>query len=293
MEILENVYLSGFCTYRTGGRARYLAKPKNAGELKSALEFARSKSIPYEIIGAGSNLLFSDAGVDALVICMVDFEHFIKQDGLVFTVGAGVMLNELVSRACEGGHSGLERLVGIPGSVGGAVMMNAGAFGAEIKDVVRRINVMELADGSFEIHLIDASEAKFAYRTADGLAGKVVLGAELVLNQGDKSAINEVRQKLLKDRTTKQPLGLPSCGSVFRNPNSKYGVSAAELIERTKLKGACLGGAQVSLKHANFIVNTGGAKSSDIYSLIEQVKDLVYVESGILLAEEVRYVGNF
>lgn len=292
-----NVYISEFeslrnyCTYQTGGQARYFAMPKNVGELENVLTWARLKDISHEIIGYGANLLISDKGYDGLVICLREFEKQIVAKNDIVYAGAGVLLNDLVKYACENGFSGMECLSGIPGTLGGAVRMNAGAYGIEIGDIVSRINILELSsDNKLAGRVMPASEAVFAYRSAEGLNGKIVTAVEVKLEQADKENLLKRRQEILKSRAEKQPLDKPSCGSVFKRPKEGY---AGALIEKASLKGVKLGGAQVSQKHANFIINDGTATSQDIYSLILHVKLKVLEDSGVILEEEVRYVGEF
>jgi UDP-N-acetylmuramate dehydrogenase len=292
MYINEFVALRDYNTYHTGGQARYFAMPANAGELVDTLTWATSQNIPHELIGYGANMLVSDAGYEGLVICLRGFENWVtltQHNSII--AGAGVLLNDVVKFACDNGLAGMANLAGIPGTVGGAARMNAGAFGTEMKDVVSSLNILE-ADSEFRLsqRKIDAAEAQFSYRKAAGLDAKIVIALEFSLQSGDKATLNDERKAILSRRQEKQPLSLPSCGSVFKRPKDGY---AGELIERCGLKGLRFGGAMISDKHANFILNCGEATSADIYGLIQQVKYIVNKECGVFLEEEVRYLGDF
>lgn len=288
--IAEYESMHNWCCYRTGGRARYFARPENTEELRDVIIWADSMSLPHEVIGYGANMLVADSGYDGVVICLREFEKWcFRRDDTVLS-GAGMQLNDVVRYACEEALAGLENLSGIPGSIGGALRMNAGAFGTEVKDWVSRINVLELTENGLETHMRDASEAEFGYRSAPGLDGRIVLAAEFALRPGDRAALIKACKEIMGRRAEKQPLNYPSCGSVFKRPESGY---AGAYIESSGLKGYTIGGAQVSEKHANFIINLGNATSADIFKLIQLVKLEVHKKSGVLLEEEVRYLGDF
>ncbi len=288
--VQENIDLSTYCTYRTGGKARYLAKPSKVQELTDLLTWSAATGTPHEVIGYGANLLISDEGYPGLIICLRDFEKWCVRKGNTVMAGSGVLLNELVKYACDEGLGGAENLAGIPGTLGGAVRMNAGAYGSEMKDIVTRVTVLRAGKDGLEQVLLTAAEAKFGYRKAEGLAEKIVAAVEMEFAPSDANVLNEIRRDILVRRAQKQPLECPSCGSVFKRPEGNY---AGTLIEKCGLKGFSIGGAQVSEKHANFIINKGAAISADIYRLINHVKAKVYKETGVLLEEEVRYLGNF
>ena len=288
--VQENVVLSEYCSYRTGGKARYLASPSSVGEITDLLIWSNAVGIPHEVIGCGANLLISDEGYDGLIICMRDFEKWLVRKSDAIIAGSGVLLNELVKYACSEGLGGAENLAGIPGTLGGAVRMNAGAYGADMKGIVARVTVLQAGEEGIEQKMITADEAKFGYRSAEGLLEKIVVAMEMNFTPSDKDALNETRKKTLIKRALKQPLEYPSCGSVFKRPRED---NAGALIEKCGFKGFMIGGACVSEKHANFIVNTGKANSSDIYELITRIKAKVYRKTGVLLEEEVRYLGKF
>ena len=287
--IREYESLTAYCTYRTGGRARYLALPEKLNELMDVLVWADAMKLPHELIGHGANLLFSDAGYEGLIVCLKSFERFcVRKDDRIFA-GAGTPLMELVRYTAKEKLAGFVSLAGIPGTVGGAIKMNAGAFGTEMKDLTLRVNILENTDEGLKTRLMEASEAEFGYRQSSGLLAKIVLSAEFKLEELDCDFDAEISD-ILKKRAAKQPLNFPSCGSVFKRPEGYF---AGALIEGCGLKGLRIGGAKVSEKHANFIVNTGEATSDDIYRLILYVKLEVLRQTGVLLEEEVRYIGNF
>lgn len=288
--ITEYESLHNYCSYRTGGRAKYFSMPQTAQELIDVITWANAMKVPHEVIGYGTNILVSDKGYDGAVICMRDFEKWCVRKDNNIIAGAGAQLYDMVRYAGDEALGGVENLAGIPGSVGGAVRMNAGAFDTEIKDVITRINVLAYGQNGLETQVVKTADAGFGYRKADGLVEKIVLAAEFTLTPSDCGALNIARKEILVRRAAKQPLNMPSCGSVFKRPAEGY---AGELIEKSGLKGFSIGGAQVSEKHANFIVNTGNATSADIYKLIQLVKAAVYKNTGVLLEEEVRYIGEF
>lgn len=280
----KNVSLKKYCSYQTGGKAEFFSCPTDLFDLKVLLKFANDNKIPVTLIGTGNNILISDKGVKGLVIstrCMND-EVQIEND-LVYS-GAGVKLDYLIKQCIEAGLGGLEAMSGIPGSVGGAVMMNAGAFDTEIKDVAITVEMCGY-DGT--VSSVPAEEAGFGYRKAENLNG-IVTGVGFKLELSDKEELKKKRKEILERRAEKQPLEYPSCGSVFKRPEGNY---AGTLIEQCGLKGYKIGGAQISEKHANFIVNTGKAKSKDIYDLINHVQETVLKETGVKLEREVRFIG--
>jgi UDP-N-acetylmuramate dehydrogenase len=288
MKILENEPLLKYCAYRTGGRAKYLALPGNKTELADLLSWAKARAEAFEIFGYGANLLISDDGYDGLAISLREFEKYCVRNGNAVIVGAGVLLSDAVKYICEEGLAGAANLAGIPGSMGGALKMNAGAFGTEIKDIIARANALSLEDLTEEMLSID--ELRLSYRASAGLEGKIVLAAELALKEGDKAELMRERSDILKRRAEKQPLEYPSCGSVFKHTEQG---PAGKLIEECGLKGKRAGGAEISEKHANFIVNKGNAVSKDIMELINLAKASVYEKFGVHLETEVRFLGEF
>lgn len=282
--IEKKVSLKKYCSYGTGGKAELFSAPKDLFDLKVALKIAADNSLPVTLLGTGCNVLISDKGVNGLVICTRDLMTECEFAESEVYAGAGLMLDELISQSIDRGLAGIENMSGIPGTVGGAVVMNAGAFGTEIKDAAVSVDVCGY-DGV--VQSINAADAGFGYRRADNLHG-IVLGARFRLEKGDRAELEARRAEILTRRSDKQPLDCLSCGSVFKRPEGNF---AGALIERCGLKGFTIGGAQVSEKHANFIINTGRATSADIYALIKHVQETVFKETGVALEREVRFIG--
>jgi UDP-N-acetylmuramate dehydrogenase len=285
MRIRENVSLKNFCNYGTGGEARYLAVPRTSEELVKCLSFANDNNLQHSVIGGGCNLLITDQFLDQMVIVLSYLNrHILRKHNKIF-VGAGVLLDSMIVYIIRSYMAGMENMSGIPGTLGGALSMNAGAFGTEIGMLTSEVELLH-KDGTF--FKVKGSDAGFSYRRTEVAQGNIILGAAFSLEYGDRRELELKRAEILKRRALKQPLEYPSCGSVFRRPKDHY---AGELIERCGLKGKRTGGAMVSVKHANFIVNLGGATSSDIRNLILEVKETVFQQTGVLLEEEVKYLG--
>ncbi len=285
LDVKVNVSLSRYTTWQIGGPARVMVHPRNAFELFKAIDIAHDLSIPTFFLGGGSNLLVSDKGFSGVVINLRGLKAFrYLNDGLV-EADAGVLVSSLLSFCAEKGLSGLEFLAGVPATVGGAVAMNAGAFGKEVKDVLKE--VCALYKGAF--HTYKASELSFTYRSWGGPEDALIVKAIFSFKQ---SSSDEVQQKIsvfLAQRKKSQPLSYPTAGCVFRNPKE---APAGFLIEKVGLKGFTIGGASFSKKHANFIINRGGAKARDVLDLIEHAKEKVFRAFGIELREEVIIVGQ-
>lgn len=287
MVIEKNVSLKYYTSYKTGGNALYFADCISSDDVLSALKFASDNNLSYEVIGGGSNLLVSDDGYNGLIICTKNLNRYIINTGKnILKCGAGIVLADLVLYACNHSLSGMEAMAGIPGSTGGACKMNAGAFNQEIKDTLLTVTFMN-KDGS--ITTLKNQEVGFGYRKSQALKDKIVLSAEF-LYKNDKTSeeLLNIRKEILEKRKEKQPLHKPSCGSVFKRPEGNY---AGTLIEKCGLKGYSIGGAAVSTKHANFILNENNATSSDIYNLIQHVINEVKSQTGITLEPEVRLIG--
>ncbi|XVF71634.1 hypothetical protein PTKIN_Ptkin12aG0054800 [Pterospermum kingtungense] len=277
--------LKDLSTWGIGGPCNYFVPVFNQTHLLSAVRYCHVHSIPYIIIGKGSNCLFDDLGFDGCVILnRIEFLERIEPG--VYRVGSGFRFNHLGVLSCNEGFTGLEFAGAIPGTVGGAIYMNAGANGQETSNSIQNVEIVT-TEGSFQT--LDRVDLNFGYRSSPfqdmkDLAAIVAVTFRL---QGSDSA-RKRQQELMKRRRITQPLGERSAGSVFRNPTS-LGVSAAELIDKTGLKGLSIGGAMVSHKHANFFVNVGGATSQDMLNLIAMVKDKVDMKFGVELEEEVLY----
>ena len=284
LELRTNQPMSKFTSFRIGGDAELLALPKNEEELAALLKMSRMMDIPWAILGAGTNVLAPDAGIKGLVICLKDALNGMEQIGETeIRVMAGVTMSRAAVFAANLGLGGLEFAHGIPGTVGGGVYMNAGAYGGEIKDVCTRVRIMDM-DGSSR--WITREEAAFSYRhSAIEDNPWIVVAAEFQLEPKPMEQIKERMLELISKRRASQPLDLPSAGSAFKRPVGGY---AAALIDQTGLKGFRIGGAAVSEKHAGFVVNLGGATAEDVKQLLKEVSDRVYDAQGIRLEPEVR-----
>jgi UDP-N-acetylmuramate dehydrogenase len=278
--------MSSHTSFRVGGPADLMVRCDTRSGLAKVKGFLASEGIEHMLIGNGSNLLFADEGYRGVIIKLgKEFEE-IKVDQNVVTSGSSVLLSKLSSVACENGLAGLEFASGIPGSVGGAVFMNAGAYGGEIKDVVYTVTLMS-GDGTVsEKH---HSEMDFSYRhSLVQDTGDIVLAASFILLVHDREEIAERVRVLTEKRNSKQPVNYPSAGSTFKRPKGGF---AAAMIEQAGLKGVSIGGAAVSEKHAGFIINRGGATANDVVELIRLVRQRVYDNTGIMLEPEVRLIG--
>ncbi|MBD1844044.1 UDP-N-acetylmuramate dehydrogenase [Cyanobacteria bacterium FACHB-63] len=285
-----NVPLASLTSFRVGGPADWYAAPRTLEELQACLEWAHSQSVPVTMLGAGSNLLVSDAGLPGLVVSTRHLRHIEFDDATgQVTVGAGEPLPRLAWKLADRGWQGFEWAVGIPGTVGGAVVMNAGAHSSSVSEILVSATVL-LPDGTTQI--LTPEELNYAYRTSALQGGsRYVTQATLQLRPGaDPTAVNTVTANHKQQRQSTQPYHLPSCGSVFRNPGD---YKAGWLIEQVGLKGYQIGGAQVAQRHANFILNCGGATASDIFQLIHHVQQRVQQEWSLLLEPEVKMLGEF
>jgi UDP-N-acetylmuramate dehydrogenase len=285
MIILKNELMSNHTSFKIGGPARFLMQPESYDELVEVLDGLQCESVRYMVIGNGSNLLFADEGFEGVIV-KTNKMSGIKVNGERITVDCGVSLAKVASVAQEAGLSGLEFASGIPGSIGGAVYMNAGAYDGEMSQIVESSEWMSEFG---ELSTIDNEGHGFGYRSS--VFGKnkgTLLQTTLKLTKGESSEIKAKMKELNDRRTDKQPLDMPSAGSVFKRPESGY---AAQMIEECGLKGLTIGGAQVSLKHSGFIVNVGGATAKDVLELMKMVKDKVYEKKGVMLEEEINCVS--
>lgn len=286
LEVLTDEPMSRHTTFRVGGPAKLMALPKTEEETVAAVRLARELEVRPVFVGNGSNLLVDDAGLDAFVVKMTPGLSWWQTEGTVLTAGSGILLGSLANEAARHGLTGLEFAHGIPGSLGGAVTMNAGAYDGEMRQVVIFVRVL---DHRGEIAEIPAEQCEFSYRHSAFSGGeRLILSAALQLAEGDQTAIRGRMEELMARRKAKQPLEYPSAGSTFKRPEGYF---AAALIDRCGLKGLTVGGAQVSEKHAGFIINTGGATCRDILDLMEQVRERVFRETGVELEPEVKYLG--
>ncbi|MBD2504992.1 UDP-N-acetylmuramate dehydrogenase [Anabaena azotica] len=289
-EIKSQALLSAYTSYQVGGAAELYVAPRDVEGLQASLKYAKERDLRVTTLGAGSNLLVSDRGISGLVIATrhLRYKYFDHQTGQI-TVAAGESIPSLALEAAKLGWQGLEWAVGIPGSVGGAVVMNAGAHNSCIADILVSAQVLS-PDGTLET--LTPEELGYAYRTSllQG-SDRVVTQATLQLQPGfDPALVTATTKQHRQHRLSTQPYNYPSCGSVFRNPKP---YAAGWLIEQSGLKGYQIGGAQVANLHANFIVNRGGAKANDIFRLIRHIQQEVQERWSILLEPEVKMLGEF
>ena len=280
-DIIENASMREHTSFKIGGRARYLFTPKTKEELFYILSLCRDSNVRCEIIGNGTNVLFSDDLPELAVIKTSDGLDKVELTGdREIYAECGATLSKIAVFAMRHGLEGFEFAHGIPGSLGGAVVMNAGAYGGEIKDVVTKVDAVS---GTYT-----AEECDFSYRHSRfSDSGDIVLGAAITLQKGDPDAIKGRMDELLERRRSSQPLNMPSAGSTFKRPVGGY---AAALIDQAGLKGYSVGGAKVSEKHAGFVVNSGGATFDDVVNLMEHIKKTVFENSGIMLEPEVKII---
>lgn len=284
--VLMNEPMCRHTTFRVGGSADVMFFPQSSEELQRVMALARAQGADVLVIGNGSNLVVRDGGVRGLVIVLGEHMARISVEGACLRAQAGAMLARVSAAAQEAGLSGLEFASGIPGTLGGGCAMNAGAYGGQLSDVLSCATV--LLDG--EVRTLSRDEMQMSYRSTLPLrTGGIVLEAKFELHADDPAEIMARMKELNARRRDKQPLNLPSAGSTFKRPEGRF---AGALIEGCGLKGARVGGAQVSEKHAGFIVNTGGATASDILGLIALVQRRVLAETGVALETEVRIVGE-
>ena len=274
-------------SFRVGGPADALAYPGNAAEVAAVVLWCAQRDIPWIVIGNGTNLLVRDGGIRGVVLKLSERMHGIAVERNRLTAQAGASLPATARAALAASLTGLEFASGIPGSVGGAVVMNAGAYGGAMEQVVRRVEVMA-PDG--DVRWLDGPEMRFGYRHSRCAEERLtVLTAEMELEAGDTDLIGARMSELAAQRREKQPLNLPSAGSTFKRPEGHF---AGKLIEEAGMKGERVGGAQVSELHAGFIVNLGGATATDILSLMERVAGTVERRTGVRMEPEVRILGE-
>lgn len=284
MELRFEEPMSRHTSFRIGGAVEVMAFPKSAEELAKILKVSALLDCKPVILGAGTNVLAPDAGLRGLVICLKDcLDGMERTDEKAIRVMAGVTMTRAAVFAAGLGLSGLEFAHGIPGTVGGGVYMNAGAYGGEICQVCRSVTVMDMAGNTRQI---PGADMDFSYRhSCLEETGEIVVSAEFALAPKDPQQIKDTMRELMGKRSASQPLDLPSAGSAFKRPVGGY---AAALIDQAGLKGYQVGGAAISTKHAGFAVNMGGATSEDVKTLLRRVSDMVYERSGIRLEPEVR-----
>ncbi len=280
--VLQNEPMERHISFRAGGAADIFFMPASAQELALAIAIGREEDLPVHIIGAGTNIVVPSAGVRGMVIALGEHYGQIVRENDLIRAQAGAKLSKIAQEALSAGLSGLEFASGIPGTIGGGAAMNAGAYGGEMKDCIETAEV--LIDGKIET--LSNAEMEFGYRHSIVLdKDAIVLSASMRLKADDKELIGERMRDFNRRRREKQPLELPSAGSTFKRPEGYF---AGALIEQAGLKGLSVGGAQVSEKHAGFVVNKGGATGDDILALIALVQEKVFEHSGVHLTPEVR-----
>lgn len=284
----EQVPLAPLTSFKVGGLARWFAEPATSEEFAEAVAFAHRESLPFFLLGKGTNLVFSDDGFPGVVIATASRFQGIVWDGPRVTAQAGALLHTVVGQAVKRGMAGIERLAGIPGTMGGGTYINAGAFDQELKDVVTSVLSCTPAG---ERRQRSAAECGFAYRHSRFFDwDEIILETVMDLKPGNSIELEAAQREILLRRKDKQPLQLPNAGSMFKRPPGTY---AGLLIEQAGLKGLRRGGAQISEKHANFTVNAGGATAQDIWDLTSDVIARVQAQCGVTLEREVIFVGDF
>src|SRR5216110_310567 len=284
-KLLENEPLSRYNTWRIGGPARYLAMPADTEDVVRALELAQDRGLPWLVLGLGSNVLVKDGGFPGVVIRMGKGLDRFEMKGATAIVGAGMPTPILARRTAEAGFVGVERFIGIPGTVGGGIYMNAGCHGAEFAEIVTEVSVM---DPRGKVKQLSRKQISFKYRSSN-IEG-IVLEAKLVLGEESPAKLKELQAKLFRWRKAGTPFDLPCCGSTFTNPSGST-KTAGMLIDECALKGFTIGGAQVSTLHANYIINKGTATASDVLKVIEHLRKTVAKKTGVTLELECKVIG--
>ena len=280
--------MSQHTTFKIGGPADYFLMPDKGEDVGRVIKICKEKEIPYFILGNGSNLLVGDGGYRGAVIQIYRNMSSVTVEGNEIRAQAGALLSAVAAAAKNASLTGFEFAGGIPGTIGGAVVMNAGAYGGEMKDVLTEVTVMN-AEG--DIFTLPTEELELGYRTSIiKTVGYIVLEAKIRLKEGDPEVIRETMKDLTIRRTTKQPLEYPSAGSTFKRPEGYF---AGKLIMDSGLAGYQVGGAQVSEKHCGFVINAGDATARDVRTLMDNVRDIVYKKYGVTLEPEVKFLGEF
>ncbi|MBU1077075.1 MAG: UDP-N-acetylmuramate dehydrogenase [Spirochaetes bacterium] len=279
---IKNFDLKSISSFKIGGIALDYFIPNETNDLIQFLKYAAIEKKSIYIIGNASNILFNDIIYKGTLINLKGFTNFISQNKNIITAGAAVHLDNLIEYSINNSLKGIEKLSGIPGTVGGALVMNAGAFGSEIGDHVESVKVMTY---SGKVKVLTKDQIKFTYRKSVPLEKYIILEAVFRLKKGSQSSLINRRKEVLKKRGGKQPLEYPSCGSIFKRPENNY---AGALIERSDLKGVKIGGAQISKKHCNFIINAGNAKADEVMQLIQLAQKKVYNNFKIKLELEIK-----
>jgi len=283
--VLSSEPLARHTTFGIGGPADLVVVPEDSQDLKTALDFARSRGLSVFVLGSGSNTLVRDGGIRGVVILLQKFQD-LQREGHALTAGAGVRISRVLAYCSKQGLAGLEFLCGVPGTVGGAVWGNAGAWGGEIADRVARVHL--ISQGAEDL-ILTREQIPFAYRSSGFPRGAVLIRATFALQPGEPTAIRQQISRWLIQRNARQPVEYRSAGSIFKNPPGDY---AGRLVEASGVKGSRIGGAMISEKHGNFFVNLGGARAADVLALIRLARERVCASTGIDLELEIRVVGE-
>ena len=284
---LANENLDKYTSFKIGGPAEFVLFPKDEGGLIECLKILKHDNIPYIILGNGTNVLVSDEGFKGAVIILRNTLNSISIDGNIVTAGAGATLRDVANFILENSLTGFEFAHGIPGTVGGGVIMNAGAYDGELKNVVRSVRLL---DNDLNIRTFSNEEMLFGYRKSIAQdKNYIILSAEFELQEGDKALIKEKMDDFWSRRVTKQPLDMPSAGSTFRRPEGYF---AGKLIDDSGLRGFRHGNCGISEKHCGFVVNYGGATAKEVKETIEIVQKVVFDNFGVLLKREVKFIGD-
>lgn len=288
MQILYNEPMKNHTSFKVGGPVDTFIEPQDTKELIEAIKSLREKGISYYIIGNGTNLLISDKGLNGAIVKIGESFGNISINGDMIIAESGVLLSTLSKMTAREGLTGLEFASGIPGSLGGAVTMNAGAYGGEMKDIIEWVEVL---DKDLNLMRLKNDDMKFVYRKSIiEPCMHIVLRCSIKLKKGNPDEINNRMAELAEKRKTKQPLHLPSAGSTFKRPEGYF---AGKLIEDAGLRGFSIGGAQVSTLHCGFVVNNGNATAKDVYDLIRHVQKTVFEKFNVMLETEVKILGEF
>lgn len=290
--VIQGEIIAGHTSFRIGGPADYYVVPEDAASLARGIALCRQSEVPFYILGNGTNLLVGDQGFRGVVFHIyktMDSITCLEEDDVMYVrAGAGALLSKVGKVVADKGYAGFEFATGIPGSVGGAIMMNAGAYDGEIGNFLHYALVLD-EDGNEQ--KLMKEDMDFGYRHSSVMdRGYIVLEVCLKFEKGDRDAILQRVEELLAKRKKSQPLEYPSAGSTFKRPEGYF---AGKLIQDAGLKGFTVGGAQVSVKHAGFVINTGSATAADVRELIRQVQEKVFEQSGVMLEPEVRMIGDF
>lgn len=287
MEIKKNEPMKNHTSFKIGGPADEFCEVTSEEDIMRLIDYASEKGVPYTVIGNGSNLLVADGGIRGLVIKIARGFDEISVSGEKITAQSGALLSRIASAAYRNSLTGLEFASGIPGTLGGGIYMNAGAYGGELKDVIESVTYLD----NGEIITKTADMLEFGYRKSSFTdKDYIILSAELKLKKGNPDEIKEKTDDYRQRRTSKQPLDMPSAGSTFKRPEGYF---AGKLIEDSGLKGFKIGGAQVSEKHSGFVVNAGGATAADVRALIEHIQKTVKEKFGVEMKTEVKMLGDF